>query len=66
MRFGRLFVYMVTLIIGLGLIFGGIQLYAIEKSSEKISDDVIKERARELGMVELKEVFKKKSEETSE
>lgn len=66
MRFGRLFGYMLTLIIGLALVFGGIQQYTIERSRENLSDEVIKERARELGMVELKEVFEKKQEEKSD
>lgn len=66
MRFGRLSVYMLTIIIGLGLFFGGIQLYTAERSREVLSDEAIKERARELGMVELKEVFQKTPAEKSE
>jgi len=66
MRFGRLSLYMMTFIIGLGLFFGGIEFYISEKSREEMSDDMIKERARELGMVELKESLQRNTSETSE
>lgn len=66
MRFGRLSIYIMTFIVGLGLFFGGIEFYISEKGREELSDDMIKERARELGMVELKESLQMNTSETSE
>jgi hypothetical protein len=53
----RLFAYYVMLIIGLAMIFGGMISYNAQINGFKstLSDDEIIERARGLGMVEIKE-----------
>lgn len=53
----RIFAYYVLLIIGLAMIFGGMISYNAQINGFKstLSDDEIMERARDLGMVEIKE-----------
>lgn len=63
MRKNRILMYVILMVVGLGLFFGGIQTYVAEAHQQEISDAAIKERARELGMVELKDALEKKSSE---
>jgi hypothetical protein len=53
----RIFAYYVLLIMGLAMVFGGIISYysQINGFRATISDDEIIERARGLGMIEIKE-----------
>ncbi|MBE0449971.1 MAG: hypothetical protein IBX70_03905 [Clostridia bacterium] len=53
----RIFAYYVMLIMGLAMIFGGMISYNAQVNGFKstLSDDEIIERARGLGMVEIKE-----------
>ncbi|MBM7561834.1 hypothetical protein [Fusibacter tunisiensis] len=53
----KVFAYYVLLIIGLALIFGGIISFYNHRQTVnfKLSDEEIIERARDLGMIELKE-----------
>lgn len=53
----KIFTYYVLLVIGLAMIFGGIISYQsqINGFKSKLSDEEIIERARGLGMVEIKE-----------
>lgn len=66
MRIGRLTIYIWILIAGLGLFFGGIQYFVTAQNQTRMSDEAVKERARELGMVELKEAFQQNESEESQ
>lgn len=48
---------------GFGMFFGGIQTYISEKSIVTLSDEAIIERAKDLGMVELKDALGEKNPE---
>jgi hypothetical protein len=53
----KLFTYYLMLLIGLSLVFGGmLTYYAQERAFDaKISDEEIIERAKDLGMIEIKD-----------
>ncbi len=58
----KLYVYFIMLIIGFSLIFYSIITYAVQMSQfqGKISDEEIIERAKGLGMIDLKEYLNSK------
>lgn len=55
----KIFSYYMMLLIGLALIFGGMLSYYEQERTfnNKISDEEIIERAKDLGMVELKDTL---------
>lgn len=55
----RLIRSIVVLILGLSLIFYGIIGITVEQFSQEMSDEEIIQRAKDLGMIEIKEKFKK-------
>ncbi len=57
MNLNRIRVSLLTLIFGLALLFGGIQSIVLAWQKPMISDAEVILRARELGMVELKEAL---------
>ena len=63
MRIGRMSLYLILLVMGFGMFFGGIQTYISEKSIVTLSDEAIIERAKDLGMVELKDALGEKNPE---
>lgn len=57
MNLNKLRIHILTLVAGLVLLFGGVQSIALAWQKPQISDAEIILRARELGMVELKEAL---------
>lgn len=56
----KLRAYMLLMIFGLILLFGGVQSLILAHQPANLTDDEIILRARELGMVELKEALEPK------
>jgi len=57
MNLNRIRISLLTLIFGLALLFGGIQSIVLTWQKPQISDAEVILRARDLGMVELKEAL---------
>jgi len=60
MNLNKLRVNILTLIVGMLLLFGGIQSITLAWQKPQISDAEVILKARELGMVELKEALEPK------
>ncbi len=57
MNLNKLRINILTLVVGMMLLFGGIQSIALAWQKPQISDAEVILRARELGMVDLKEAL---------
>lgn len=57
MNLNRIRFHIITLILGMVIVFAGIQSVVLTWQNPRISDEEVILRARELGMVELKEAF---------